>query len=74
MAVSPEARTLYRWRKANPYQGSRLHCAGCGQPLNGPAFEVGDGARVHPGDRLIDCLAEYGRRREDDFRVAAPSS
>ncbi len=68
--LSPEAEALYRWKAANPFQGSRLHCAGCGQPLTGPAFDVGDGARVHPGDRLIDCLASYGRSREDEGRRA----
>lgn len=64
--ISPEAEALYRWRRENPYTGSRLHCAGCGEPLTNGHFDVGDGARVHPGERLIDCLAEYGRRREDE--------
>ena len=43
-------------------------CAGCGRPLGGDPFDVGDGATVHLGGRHgTDCLIAYGTR----WRTAA---
>lgn len=64
MPARPEAIAFQRWKLSHPYQGDRLHCAGCGAPLGKEKpFEPGDGARVHHGERLIDCLLRYYRAR-----------
>ncbi|MGH7111039.1 MAG: hypothetical protein ACREFK_11490 [Stellaceae bacterium] len=53
-----------RWHRLCGERVAEWQCAGCREPIGGfDALPLGDGNRVHLGDRAgLDCLLAYGPR------------
>jgi len=62
-----------RWHRIHGARIAPWQCAGCGEPIGGPAaLGLADGNRVHLGDSL-DCLLSFGElwRREATLGLRA---
>jgi hypothetical protein len=53
---------LWEWHCRTTPRGDRGHCAGCGEPFDGPRIPYGDGSFIHSG-----CADRHARR----WRAAA---